>query len=214
MQHLKLLGASMSNMHAMLIKFTDDLPSVADECLMLNRRMRKYFADPYISAAIRAKLGLRITIKFNAFISTLLTCSELPDQQALHMDFVRGNILFNDDSEGMPAVSGVIDFEKTAYGHPVFDIARTLAFLLVDCRFKTEPKIRKYFLASGYNKRGAVRYSPVLIYGRDLLEELINFFLIHDLYKFLRHNPYENLSLNEHFIRTRDLLLSRHVLSL
>jgi Ser/Thr protein kinase RdoA (MazF antagonist) len=238
MQHLKLLGAAMSNMHALLVEFPGDLQNVAYECLALDKRMRRYFADPGVTTSLQAKLGLNI--KDIDFSNTLHLGSKLPNQQALHMDFVRGNILF---SEGVAtdypriltaaahnpaigadhnreeqsghtqlAISGVIDFEKTAYGHPVFDIARTLAFLLVDCKFKTEQKIRKYFLVSGYNKRGVAQYNLAKLEDVDLLEELINFFLLHDFYKFLRHNPYEALTLNEHFVRTRDLLLSRLVI--
>jgi Ser/Thr protein kinase RdoA (MazF antagonist) len=114
---------------------------------------------------------------------------------------VRGNILFDDQAR----ITGVLDFEKTAWGHPALDIARTLAFLLVDCKYKSEDKTRKYFLISGYNKRGPARTPG----SSPLLEKLITTFLLHDFYKFLRHNPYESLRNNEHFVRTRDLLVQR-----
>ena len=62
--------------------------------------------------------------------------------------------------------------------------------------------------------------SPVLSRGggrldisaRRLLEPLLDAFLLYDFYKFLRHNPYESLSANEHFTRTRDLLLARRII--
>ncbi len=41
----------------------------------------------------------------------------------------------------------------------------------------------------------------------DLLEVLVDLFLFYDFYKFLRHNPYESLTDNEHFIRTKAILL-------
>ncbi len=113
-------------------------------------------------------------------------------------------------------MTGILDFEKTAYGHPVFDVARTLAFLLVDCEYKGEAKIRKYFLQSGYNKRGTVNFrNPIIKHGNrttNLLESLIDLFLLYDFYKFLRHNPYEFLEQNHHYKRTRDILLTRNML--
>ena len=122
------------------------------------------------------------------------------------MDFVRGNILFAEDEKAQ--ITGVLDFEKATWGPPVFDIARTLAFLIVDCKYKDEAKVRKYFLHSGYNKRGQAEFEPT-----ELLEDLLNFFLLYDFYKFLRHNPYESLKDNEHFVRTRDFLLKRNIIA-
>jgi Ser/Thr protein kinase RdoA (MazF antagonist) len=43
------------------------------------------------------------------------------------------------------AITGIIDFEKTAAGPRIFDIARTLAFLLVDCKAKTPAQVTNYF---------------------------------------------------------------------
>ena len=119
------------------------------------------------------------------------------------MDFVRGNVLF----EGSEVV-GILDFEKTAYGPVQYDVARTLAFLLVDCKYKDEAAVRRYFLQSGYTKRGAA----TLTYYPTILETLIELFLIHDFYKFLRHNPYESLKDNEHFTRTVSVLARNGVL--
>lgn len=205
MQHIKQLGAMMSDMHAVLEPLPQqDLPFVIDECRALLRRMEKYFADSGVHDALAGKLGLALLDTTN-MRPALTEAIDLP-AQALHMDFVRGNILFDGQGEDLK-ISGVLDFEKTAWGPVVFDIARTLAFLIVDCKYKDEAKVRKYFLHSGYNKRGRSRFTPT-----PLLEVLVNFFLLHDLYKFLRHNPYDSLPKNEHFMRTRDFLLRRQVL--
>ncbi len=80
---------------------------------------------------------------------------DLGPHALLHMDFVRGNILYSQNHE--LRISGILDFEKAAYGSPLFDIARTYAFLLVDCKYKSEKEIGKYFLRSGYIKRGKLK---------------------------------------------------------
>lgn len=209
MDHLKQLGAVMGKMHHTLQRAPRVSANIVQECQALLQRMRRYFVDSSVSAALQAKVGLRLRVDFDHFTQLLAMAHHLPDQQVLHMDFVRGNILFDDS----PTILGILDFEKTAYGPRVFDIARTLAFLLVDCKYKPEPKIRKYFLVSGYNKRGPLPFKRPVISGADILEELVSFFLLHDFYKFLRHNPYEHLGQNEHFIRTHDLLIARGLLA-
>jgi len=87
---------------------------------------------------------------------------------------------------------------------------------MVDCKHKSEQQVRKYFLFSGYQKRGNNRLPKVRLTGisktSDLLARLVDIFLLYDFYKFLRHNPYQSLSDNEHFLRTRDLLLSRELI--
>jgi len=214
-RHLKLLGAAMSQIHTELADLTPppDFPEAAIDYLEITTRMARYFGDPEVQAAAQSKLDLVMPLKLFAHLTGLLNlCRHLPQQQILHLDFVRSNLLFQATPSG-PEISGILDFEKTALGHPVFDIARTLAFLLVDSKYKTDSQVRKYFLVSGYNKRGPKPFSDPIIRGRlDLLEELINLFLVHDFYKFLRHNPYESLAQNEHFVRTRDLLTARGLL--
>ncbi|HEX9153621.1 MAG TPA: hypothetical protein VF809_02260, partial [Candidatus Saccharimonadales bacterium] len=119
------------------------------------------------------------------------------------------NILFSDepyDDALKVSISGVIDFEKTAYGHPLFDIARTLAFLMIDCKHKPADKVRKYFLGSGYIKRSSADLSSSYM---SMLNPFIELFLFYDFYKFLRHNPYESLPDNEHFVRTVEFMLPR-----
>lgn len=222
-KHIKLLGMAMSDMHACLANMPaewSDACRITDELTNLSNRMQAYFSDENVTRAMRQKLGVAIDLetirRFHALIR-LFDSNER--QQPLHMDMVRGNLLFDIASEhdvwqiGDVALTGVIDFEKTAYGHPLFDMARTLAFLLVDCAVKDETKIRRYFLFSGYNKRGHARYDYKATFAGathgQLLDGLVEFFLLHDLYKFLRHTPYESLNDNHHYIRTRNILI-RH----
>lgn len=203
MKHIKELGRAMSDMHAVLQALPQqDMPLVVNECGALLERMQRYFAENGVQRALANKLDLGVT-DVSRFHATLTQANKLP-AQALHMDFVRGNILFDEQTH----ITGILDFEKAAWGAPMFDIARTLAFLLVDCKYKDEAKIRKYFLQSGYNKRGQSSFAP-----SGIFEQLVEFFLVHDFYKFLCHNPYESLEQNEHFIRTRGFLLKRNILS-
>jgi Ser/Thr protein kinase RdoA (MazF antagonist) len=216
MDHLKVLGKTLGDLHAALCSLPrNDLPAVAEMYAGIVDRMEHYFADPGVQTALRRKLQLHISLhQFKKHRRLLDMCAALPLQQPLHMDFVRGNILFQDepDTEGdlKVTISGILDFEKTAFGHPLFDIARTLAFLLVDCKFKTGDKVRKHFLFSGYARRSQAS----LPNQPELLDALIDLFLTYDFYKFLRHNPYEALPANEHFVRTKQLLAQRGLLQL
>jgi Ser/Thr protein kinase RdoA (MazF antagonist) len=215
-KHIILLGKTLSDMHHALYSFPASvgaaLPDCAHEYMHHVERVRAYFSDTEKSEAIARTLGIHIPPSaIDAAARAARAASLLSRKQALHMDFVRGNILF---SEGdTVAIAGVLDFEKTAYGHPILDIARTLAFLLVDCAYASEQKIRKHFLRSGYRKRGAYPLPhPTFTYHGytyAMLEELIDLFLLYDLYKFLKHNPYESLHENTHYLRTREILLRR-----
>ena len=215
MDHLKALGASMSSMHALLSDQPQKgLTATTSIYSALLKRMEAYFLSKAVREAVSIKLNLLIDpVLFPTFQRLMLAISHLPNQQPIHLDFVRGNILFTPDSND---ISGVLDFEKAAYGSPIIDIARTLAFLLVDCTYKSESQIRKYFLYSGYTKRGEAHYLPIRIkIGKiniDVLEALIDFFLFYDFYKFLLHNPYESLRENQHFTRTKDLLITRKII--
>lgn len=221
--HIKLLGHAMGKMHAATIRYVADAaPLVSDEYLAICKRMKAYVAEPGVVAAMANKLRLApIDLGvFERFNQSITASSQLPGQRMLHMDLVRSNVLFApatpgaDLQDGPVQLTGILDFEKTAYGHPVYDLARTLAFLLVDCKYKPADKIEKYFVRSGYAKRGH-GLIPVISLpdGSDLFHELTTLFLLYDFYKFLRHNPYESLADNEHFMRTRDILIARKVLS-
>jgi Ser/Thr protein kinase RdoA (MazF antagonist) len=157
MDHLKLLGKAMSDMHALLADIPSaDTPSVYDEYNAILRRMSRYFADSQVTVAMRQKLGLELeAAQLEAANDLLRRESERPGGQVLHMDFVRGNILFGGPTQpglalGDVRLSGILDFEKTALGQPVVDIARTLAFLLVDCKYKQSQKVYKYFFRCGH----------------------------------------------------------------
>lgn len=220
--HIKLVGMAMAIMHAKLKQLDRDAPRVTEEYKAILARMKEYFTRPEVVAAMHNKLNVRVNSPIYYRLANVLgICATLPGQQLLHMDFVRGNLLFTesrpDDTLTVDdvALSGIIDFEKVAYGHPLFDVARTLAFLLVDCKSRAPEKVRKYFLYSGYHKRGHAPPALVLKNGdRTLspLDELTDLFLFYDFYKFLRHNPYESLHENEHFVRTRDMLVARKMI--
>lgn len=212
MEHIKTLGAAMAQMHTHMAQRTDMLlPNVVDEYQAIHARMARYFTDSNVQDALLRKLNMRMYIPLNT-PKLLHVCKKLPNQRPLHMDFVRGNVLFKDKT-----ITGILDFEKTAWGHPLFDIARTLAFLLVDCKYKPDYKIRRYFLHSGYQKRGGVQIAQRHVHVNDerwdMLERLVDMFLTYDLYKFLRHNPYEYLPQNEHFIRTVHILAKRGIVT-
>jgi Ser/Thr protein kinase RdoA (MazF antagonist) len=213
-QHLKLLGKTMSNLHAALsMQNFKHTINIVDENLELLERMNIYFNDINVLNAVKSKLSLDISFKFHSFKKILDGCRNLPNQTQLHMDFVRGNILFSDTTTDTMknsnelSITGILDFEKTAYGHPLFDVARTLSFLYVDCKYKTLDQVKKYFIYSGYQKRGL----STLEHTGILLTHLVDFYLMYDLYKFLRHNPYESLNLNEHFKRTKDILIDHRM---
>lgn len=222
MKHIKLLGYAMAKFHTAGENYDGPaLPDVETVYLEIVERMSRYFAQEDVQEALRDKLNL--SVRFPDFQTLLKTAKQLIGRAPLHMDMVRSNVLFRESQDGDElvvgklALSGILDLEKASMGHPLFDVARSLAFLLVDCP-KPEEKIRKYFLDSGYRKRGcrsiqaessqATRDS---VSGSEVLEQLITLFLTYDLYKFLKQNPYESLSKNHHFKRTIDILLARKV---
>lgn len=218
--HIKLLGAAMGKLHHVLKSAHgfDKTHSVSAEYQEITKRMHIYFSQSGVKQALGDKLKLTLDpVIHEDFLKILKAAEQLPNQHMLHMDLVRGNVLFDEAvpsnplTDGPVSLTGILDFEKTAYGHPVFDLARTYAFLLVDCKYKQSGKIHKYFFKSGYVKRGGGAMPHITYREKDLLTELTNLFLLHDFYKFLRHNPYEYLTQNEHFVRTRDILIKRRL---
>ncbi len=207
-KHLKLLGYSMAVMHGKLVNYNQPLPYIYDEITSLTNIMCKYFINKQVLDAIQNKLLLKVDVKqIKTLSSAILSCKNIPNQQVLHMDFVRGNILYSKDItstlsiDGL-SVSGILDFEKTTYGYVGIDIGRTLAFLYVDCKYKNPSQVYKSFLTSGYYKKGL---SKVKL-NSNLLTNIILYFLLYDFYKFLAHNPYESLYKNQHYVRTRNIL--------
>ena len=223
-KHLKLLGQVLGYLHHDLRELDKKQQIIASkECLNLTDKlneMHNYFMQDSIKNAVEQKLKLvvdpTVIPKFTKLLHKLN--STLPSQ-LLHLDFVRGNILFKklpkcqfeqkfcifdkkDDSHSL-CITGVLDFEKVALGPLELDLARTLAFLLVDCKYKQPEKIIKFFLLSGYIKK-AKQPPPSL----TIIKQLILMYLLIDFYQFLKHNPYESLFANEHFVKTRDMLLA------
>lgn len=217
--HIKLLGWAMSDMHNVWSGREAAVSlQVTDELCMIVENMEQYFSSAGVKQALSRKLNLLITATLPPYVQLLdrLDKKAGHDDHILHMDMVRGNVLFDSGglsrwTLGTTSLVGVIDFEKAAMGHPVFDIARTLAFLLVDCAGKDRRSIYKYFLQSGYNKRGGSSFERSGTVGgapaHRVLNVLVGLFLLHDFYKFLKHTPYESLEQNHHFVRTRDILV-------
>lgn len=219
MKHIKLLGFGLASFHAAAKDAETALPDVETVYEEIWRRVKAYFSDRSVVRAMREKLGFHVELP-DVLPLLAATCA-LPDRQPLHMDFVRSNLLFRSAQTGDMlvvdgvALSGILDLEKAARGHVMFDLARTLAFLLVDCP-KPAQKIYKYFLLSGYAKRGGrdvlseasrnIPYPPLTV-----LHQLETMFLTYDFYKFLHQNPYESLSDNHHFRRTVSILRERKV---
>ncbi len=215
-RHIKLLGAAMAKFHTVAADYAGPaLPDVEAVYEAICGRMDAYFADESVQRALREKLQLNVKVPDSS--DFLIDARKLPGRTSLHMDLVRSNVLFRAAKAGDAlvvdgiALSGILDLEKAATGHPLFDVARTLAFLLVDCP-KPAEKTRKYFLDSGYRKRGGRNLQPVVVAGGDMLERLVTLFLTYDFYKFLKQNPYESLPKNHHFKRTVHILVARKVL--
>lgn len=217
-KHIKLLGMLMADIHRLGGSLTlPELPTIYEITNNQEVIVGEYLRQSGVVDALARKLN--ITIKSLPNQSDLRKyLAGLPGQTLLHMDLVRGNVLFEMGKSagryriGDVNLSGVIDFEKIAIGHPLFDVARTLAFLLVDCP-KDFFKVQNYFINSGYIKRGKVRLVPIKYRDKDILDQLITFHLIYDFYKFLKQNPYESLSKNHHFNRTVVALQARDVIT-
>lgn len=202
-KHIKLLGEMMGKMHLISESYSSSIKEfpLAIEIQRSNlTEMQKYFTDLNVILAIKKKLNLQLRIQWD-YLFKILDSFDNEKKQLLHMDFVRGNILFINENSNLK-ISGILDFEKVSYGPKIFDLARTLAFLLVDCKYILPHKIYKYFLFNGYRRRGQ-NTLPNL----KLLKILVHYFLIYDFYKFLKHNPYEYLKQNEHYTRTEKILL-------
>lgn len=222
--HIKLVGKALGLLHTSMLGYSvdDNWPDALDECHALLVRMQSYFAQTGVRTAMLQKLGGELAGSSLESVGRLLEQTrKLTGRQPLHLDFVRGNILFSDvptphalyldQPDGGPFISGILDLEKAAIGPPVLDVARTLAFLLVDCKYKPADKTTKYFVQSGYQKRGG---QPLDGGQLRLLKPLVRFYILHDFYKFLRHNPYESLAANEHYVRTRDILAKGGIIKL
>lgn len=201
--HLKTLGKTIANIHSLT------LPKEALSFLLITQiesnhlnEMTKYFLNNSVSKSIKDKLSITINFKAEDFQFIFNSLEHNKNYRLLHMDLVRGNLIWNNKT-----LNGIIDCEKVCIGAPEFEIARTLAFLLVDCKYKTANEVYNYFFKRGYLKRIRLKNSKYL-------NSLMDYYLIYDFYKFLKHNPYEFLEKNEHFLRTRFILIKRKILIL
>jgi thiamine kinase-like enzyme len=205
-------------MHKLLEEYPlEGLPNVEYEMQILTYKMANYFKDEKVSQAMASKLNLKVASQIFKYYQVFHPAiKNLPERQVVHMDFVRGNILFLGSKDSLK-ISGVLDFEKAAVGHKTFDLARTLAFLYVDSKYKTKQSVFKIFMVSGYLRSGNGSCNKVTFSYKskkyDLLESLVDFFMLYDFYKFLKHNPYESLGANEHYLRTVSFLIDRRVIS-
>ncbi len=211
-KHLKILGKTLGDLHYDLAEIPlkkQQLPQAVTELEAQLAKMQAYFQQNNVQQALAKKLQLKTSAKiWQSLAQLLIKLAQIKQQQPLHLDFVRSNILWTQTDQNWPQISGILDFEKTALGPTILDIARTLAFLIVDCKYKPENKVRKYFLYSGYRKRSASQLQNL-----ELLNPLLNFFWLYDFYKFLKHNPYEYLPKNEHFQRTVEQLKKQQLIT-
>ncbi|HQM15633.1 MAG TPA: phosphotransferase [Candidatus Woesebacteria bacterium] len=224
--HLKLMGQALGFLHRDLLNFSQNIQSISsNECLNLKDKLNdlyNYFVRIDVLQAVEQKLKLQVHLKeFRSFLPLLEWLRQHRSHQLIHLDFVRGNLLFESlhtstartspfsscylkDSKQTYFISGILDFEKVSLGAIELELARCLAFLLVDCERYPPSTIFKSFLLSGYTKRSC-HSLPNL----QLIKPLIQLYLLIDFYHFLLHNPYEDLIFNHHYQNTVKLLNPR-----
>ncbi len=200
--HLKTIGYTLALIHSFKtpekLTYLNNVIDIEIEHLNI---MQTYFSNKDVSRALSTKLKLLVNKDYlESFYSTFTTLRSKKSVSLLHMDLVRGNVIWNNKN-----LAGIIDGEKVCNGLPIFEVARTFSFLLVDCKYKSAKEVFKYFLVKGYLKERK-------LFNGEFLQTLVDFYLIYDFYKFLKHSPYESLEKNEHFLRTRFILLKRKIL--
>lgn len=208
-RHIRSLGRTMSIMHMegkkYLIKNSEKCDKILfwkDYFEMDSEKMQKYLFKN--KQFIKSKLNIEIKFeKLNFLIKEILKKTFSDKKYLLHMDFVRGNILFsNEKKEEIYEIKGVLDFEKMLIGPRELDLARTVAFLYVDCKYKKKTEIEKYFFEEGYYFTKNGEKSEAVYLKKVDIQEIIRYYLCRDFWKFLECNPYDSLLLNEHFLRT------------
>lgn len=174
-RHLTSLSETMNKMHTVLqdYKGTRYIPSWNDYLPIDYKKLHKYYTENL--PTIETKLGIKIEIEKIESLYKNIINRPVSNKQLVHMDFVRGNILFDNNYK----ITGILDFEKMLIGDTQLDRARTYAFLVVDCKYKTKEQIDYYFGKGDKN--------------------LVEYFWLRDFWKFLSCNPYESLSQNEHY---------------
>lgn len=201
-RHLRSLGLVMQKIHKILQNADlNDLQIPKWEDYFENdfSNLMNYFTVN--SSVIFRKLKIRISKtaveKLYEELSKIRS-----DHQIIHNDLVRGNVLFSTkkQAETYP-ITGILDFEKTIYAPKIADIARTLAFLLIDCKYKDDAQICEHFLHRGYGKVRMENINSFLLY-----------YWLRDFWKFLSCNPYEDLKLNFHYNETVKRLVNEGIL--
>ncbi len=199
-KHLKMMGKTLSNMHASLKDFPDgaNLPQLKFLIKQEIDAMKIYFKK--VGPWIKRKLNVSLSWSKIGEIFDFIENYSFENGSTLHFDFVRGNVLFSDNllPDDTIEISGILDFEKVCTGPIVADVARTLSFLIVDCKFKEQSEVVKWFMDRGYVKRGNNKPD----FPKNDLHMFIQYFWLRDFWKFLLHNPYEYLNQNEHYTRT------------
>lgn len=212
-RHLRSMGQTLALIHNKWTNFNGNISYIPkwEEYFNIDSiNLMNYFDTNYIHIA--KKLGIKLNADYiKLLINNIkkISKSSKLKKQLIHCDFVRGNILFdNIKYKNIYKITGVLDFEKTLIGPIEFDICRTIAFLLVDCKYKSYKEIFYYFLQDGYFKGKNISINP------ETFQYLIRYFITRDLWKFLQCNPYENLYLNYHFNKTVKLLKNLNLLEI
>ncbi len=234
-RHLHALGQRLVEFHKLGMSYLQKrqikyIPSWREYVKVDYKKMRAYFIEN--SETIGMKLNFAIDFdKLNKVYQKISidkramdSSTEVIDKQGneelvikdvdeensrmrtiLHMDFVRSNILFSDKKQGeYYPITGILDFEKVLVGSVLPDLGRTLAFLFVDCKYKSYDRVLYEFLKKGYCQSVKVKFREIYVY--------MLYFLVRDMWKFLQSNPYESLSKNEHYNRTKSLLLNYKII--
>ena len=200
-RHLYALGELTKKLHDLGSKYLEQGNNleVWDEYLKDDStKMFDYFNAHEV--VIIEKLGIEINFEFE---NLKLESSNDEQESLLHMDIVRGNVLFSDTKEELRyPITGLLDFEKTLIGPTVVELARSLAFLLVDCAYKDEGEIIFYFLKQAYGINNVKEY-----WETSNIRDYLIYFLLRDLWKFLTANPYRSLGVNFHYQRTVEYLI-------
>lgn len=205
-RHLRSAGMKMSQMHRLLKDYKGNVEAVTqwDNYLKTDSsRMLQYMNKN--TEHIINKLHLKFNITEAENLVSLLHQDTTTKNQLVHCDFVRGNILFSQKKlQNIYEITGILDFEKLLFGPIEADISRTMAFLLVDCRYKSSHEIEQYFLTEGYALLGK---------GASFSISQLNLYMIYywlrDFWKFLECNPYEDLKKNYHFNKTTEILIEK-----
>ncbi len=194
-RHLYALGATLKQIHVALKNETGlELPQWRKYLPSDSAKITKYFQ---VNSKI-IKTKLKIELNTEKFQKILKSMQADKTTQVIHGDFVRSNVLFSSEKRAEDyEITGILDFEKCMYAPAIVDIARTLAFLLVDCKHKSESEIVYHFLIRGYGANDYPKY--ISLYH---LKEFLLYFWTRDLWKFLTANPYESLHQNYHFTAT------------